>query len=93
MSSTFKDSLPASNDILTTHPLPASKKIYLGGKIHPEIRVPLREITLTNGDKVTVYDTSGAYTDPNIEIDVVKGLPPIRKDWITKRGDVEEYEG
>lgn len=93
MSSTFKDSLPASNDILTTHPLPASKKIYLGGKIHPEIRVPLREITLTNGDKVTVYDTSGAYTDPNIEIDVVNGLPPIRKDWITKRGDVEEYEG
>ena len=93
MSSTFKDSLPASNDILTTHPLPASKKIYLGGKIHPEIRVPLREITLTNGDKVTVYDTSGAYTDPNIEIDVVNGLPPIRKDWVTKRGDVEEYEG
>ncbi len=91
--STFKDSLPASNDILTTEPLPASKKIYISGEIYPDIKVPMREITLTNDDKVVVYDTSGAYTDPTKKIDVVQGLESIRKDWITNRDDVEEYNG
>jgi len=91
--STFKDSLPASNDILTTKPLPASKKIYISGEIYPDIQVPMREITLTNDDKVVVYDTSGAYTDPTKKIDVVQGLDPIRKEWVTNREDVEEYDG
>lgn len=92
-STTFKDALPASNEILTRTPLPASKKIYVPGEIHPEIRVPMREIALTNGEAFSVYDTSGAYTDQTVEIDVAKGLPAIRKNWIESRGDVEAYEG
>ncbi len=53
----------------------------------------MREIYLTNGEKLRVYDTSGVYTDPTVEIDVEKGITPIRKEWIEKRGDTEEYEG
>ena len=89
----FKDALPASNDILTCHPLPASEKIYISGKIFPDINVPMRQINLTNGEKIVVYDTSGAYTDPNKEINVVNGLEAIRADWIVDRGDVVAYEG
>ena len=91
--STFKNALPASNDILTRDPLPASHKTYISGEIHPEIKVPMRAITLTNGETVTVYDTSGPYTDPNIKIDVAQGIPTVRKDWIANRNDVEAYEG
>lgn len=91
--STFKNALPASNDILTREPLPASHKTYISGEIHPEIQVPMRAITLTNEEMVTVYDTSGPYTDPNIEIDVAQGIPAIRKEWIANRDDVESYEG
>jgi len=91
--STFKNALPASNDILTREPLPASHKTYISGDIHPEIQVPMRAITMTNGETVTVYDTSGPYTDPNIEIDVAQGIPAIRKEWIANRDDVESYEG
>jgi phosphomethylpyrimidine synthase len=82
---------------------PNSKKVYVAGSIHPQIRVPFREITLTaspngNGspalpESVIVYDTSGPYTDPNKEIDIRKGMEPLRAEWIQSRGDVEEYEG
>ena len=87
---------------------PNSKKVYLHGEIHPEIRVPFREITLSPtkihnpapgapteeiNEPVRVYDTSGPYTDPDIEIDVRKGLNPFRQKWILDRGDVEEYQG
>ena len=85
--------LKTSNEILTREPLPASKKIYIKGKIHKDIRVPMREISLTNGEKLGVYDTSGVYTDPSVEISVENGITPIRKEWIKLRGDVEEYEG
>jgi phosphomethylpyrimidine synthase len=98
---------------LTTHPVsPNSKKVYVAGSIHKDIRVPFREITLTgqtphsenggngNGDKgnesretVLVYDTSGPYTDPNVEINPYRGLKPIRAKWISGRNDVEAYEG
>nr|MBP7472133.1 phosphomethylpyrimidine synthase ThiC [Prevotella sp.] len=73
---------------------PSSKKIYLQGDIYPDIRVGMREITLTptvtfdeghkieNQNKpVVVYDTSGAYSDPNIDIDLKKGLPKLRSSW------------
>ncbi len=87
---------------------PNSKKIYLEGKIHPDIRVPFREIKLAStiiqnstgsepieevNEPVLVYDTSGPYTDPKVEIDVRKGLTPIRREWILARGDVEAYSG
>ncbi|MDF3055487.1 MAG: phosphomethylpyrimidine synthase ThiC [Gammaproteobacteria bacterium] len=74
-------------------PFPASQKIYLSGKYHPDIRVPMREVTLTDGNKFPVYDTSGIYTDPTAHIDITEGLPPIRADWIEKREDTELYQG
>ena len=86
---------PESSDI-TTGPLPASRKIYLGGKIHKDIRVPMREISLhetADEPPLVVYDTSGPYTDPRITIDIEAGLPRHREAWIRARGDVEEYDG
>lgn len=80
---------------------PASKKVYVEGS-RPDIRVPMREITLSptktetgiiENELVRVYDTSGPYTDPDLQPDIQKGLPPLRKRWILERGDVEEYEG
>src|SRR4051812_30222296 len=85
-----------------TFTFPNSKKVYIQGS-RPDIRVPMREITLSpttgrNGEEVPnepvrVYDTSGPYTDPNVETDIRKGLPALRRPWILERGDVEEYEG
>ncbi|WP_029933351.1 phosphomethylpyrimidine synthase ThiC [Thiomicrospira pelophila] len=83
----------AAHSEITREPLPASSKAYISGKIHPNIRVPMREIALTNGETLTVYDTSGPYTDPNASIDLTQGIEPIRQSWIAARGDVEEYEG
>ena len=84
-------------------PLPNSQKIYVGGKTHPEIRVPFREITLAptksmNGEievnePVRVYDTSGPWGDPDFHGDVTQGLPPLRAKWIRERGDIEEISG
>lgn len=78
---------------LTRAPFPASTKSYIAGQLHPEIRVPVRDIALTNGEQVSVYDTSGPYTDPDAVIDVRQGLPTVRSNWVTGRGDVEHYEG
>ncbi|WP_294199387.1 phosphomethylpyrimidine synthase ThiC [uncultured Chryseobacterium sp.] len=87
---------------ITRSPFPNSKKIYVEGKIHP-IQVAMREIelsptklsngTLEHNPPVTVYDTSGPYTDENSEIDIEKGLPRIREQWILDRNDVEILEG
>ena len=84
-------------DQAAIQPLPASKKIYVQGS-RPDLRVPMREISLTdttlNGGveanpPVTVYDTSGLYTDPDARIDIRKGLPELRAPWIDERGDTE----
>ena len=77
---------------LTREPLPASTKRYLPGS-RPDIQVPMREIMQSNGEAVTVYDTSGPYTDPAADIDVRQGLPLVRAGWIEARGDTELYEG
>ena len=91
---TIKEDIFNNNhNTITTEPFPASKKIYLKGKLHPYIRVPMREISLSNDEKLLVYDTSGIYTDPNEKIDLQEGLKPLRKEWILKRGDCEIYEG
>lgn len=71
---------------------PGWHKGYLSGS-RPDIRVPVRQVHLTNGNDVTLYDTSGPYTDPNIETDVRRGLAPLRENWIIARGDTEEYPG
>lgn len=74
-------------------PLPASTKTHDAGVLHPQLRVPLREIALTNGERIAVYDTSGPYTDPAVTTDVRRGLPAPRADWIAARGDTESYAG
>ena len=74
-------------------PFPASAKAYLNGQLHPDVRVPVRDIALTNGEQVSVYDTSGPYTDPQAVIDVRKGLASVRSGWIEARGDTESYAG
>ena len=71
----------------------ASRKIYLPGS-RSDIRVPMREITLSGGEApLRLYDTSGPYTDPNVMIDLKRGLDPLRLPWIKERGDVEELAG
>jgi len=94
-----------SQPAITREPLSGSSRIYVSGQQH-DIRVAMREITLSDtishvGGKpvrqpnapVTVYDTSGPYTDPAVEIDLKKGLPRLRESWITGRGDVEQLPG
>ncbi|MBI3382299.1 MAG: phosphomethylpyrimidine synthase ThiC [Aquabacterium sp.] len=77
---------------LTREPLPASRKVYVQGS-HDGVRVPMREVSLTNGEAVTLYDCSGPYTDPNVSIDVTRGLPAVREAAVVARGDTETYEG
>jgi phosphomethylpyrimidine synthase len=82
---------------------PGSKRVYVAGKIHPDVRVPMREIELTptksysgaieQNEPVRVYDCSGPWGDPKFKGNVEEGLPALRRDWILKRGDVEEIEG
>ena len=91
---------------ITCGPLPASRKVYLPGALYPFLRVPMREIAQTptqqhgpsssrslDNPPVTVYDTSGPYTDSAISIDVREGVAPLRRPWIDRRGDVEELPG
>ncbi|MFF1787181.1 phosphomethylpyrimidine synthase ThiC [Kitasatospora sp. NPDC058243] len=76
----------------TGYPTPAWRKAYREGS-RPDLRVPYREVQLTNGRTVPLYDTSGPYTDQAYEPDVRRGLPALRDAWIRLRGDVEEYDG
>ena len=78
---------------LTREPFPASHKVYVPGRLHPELRVPMREVALSNGESATLYDTSGPYTEPETVIDVRRGLPALRAPWIEARGDTELYTG
>ena len=66
-------------------------KVYLEGA-DPSIRVPRRAIALTDGTVHTVYDTSGAYGDPQCETDIRRGLRALREDWIVSRGDTVQLE-
>ncbi len=96
-----KDKTPLAGAI-STGEFPASKKIYVPGKLH-NIKVAMREISVgatktksfgieehIPNPSVTVYDTSGPYTDPTYTVDVTKGLPRLREEWIASRGDVEQ---
>ncbi|MBP0453736.1 MULTISPECIES: phosphomethylpyrimidine synthase ThiC [unclassified Kitasatospora] len=83
---------PAVSSAGTGYPTPAWRKAYRDGS-RPDLRVPYREVVLTNGKSVPLYDTSGPYTDPSYEPDVRRGLPALRDSWIRQRGDVEEYDG
>lgn len=96
-----KDKIP-SEGVITKDPFPASKKIYVQGKIH-DIKVAMREISLEDtvhkstgvvekNTPITVYDTSGPYTDTSINIDITKGIDRLREQWILDRGDVEALD-
>ncbi len=84
-------------------PLPNSRKVYVDGALHANVRVPFREITLAPtksmdgqmevNEPVRVYDTSGPWGDSSIILDVTHGLSALRASWIRDRGDVEEVEG
>lgn len=88
------------------HSYPGSKKVFKQGTLFPEIKVAMRQIDLTptvkvddKGNKtmrdngsVTVYDTSGPYTDPDTTIDINKGLPRLRESWIAKRDDIQQLQ-
>src|SRR6516165_2982256 len=81
---------------VTTGPIAASRKVYAVPDTAPDLRVPVREIMLTEAagePPVPVYDTSGPYTDPLVPIDVEKGLNRTRIAWVRERGGVEEYDG
>ena len=86
----------AHTPTVTTGELPASRKVHKPGLIHPGIRVPMREISVhpsAGEPPVTVYDSSGPYTDTSVKTDIERGLPRLREDWIVARGDVERYDG
>ena len=91
----------ATVDKKAVEAIPNSKKIYVSGS-RADIRVPMREIScsptqtqtgLEENTSITVYDTSGPYTDPEVEIDIRKGLQALRAEWITERNDTIELEG
>ncbi len=97
-----KDTAPSKEGI-TRKPFPSSKKIYVSGNLHPDIKVAMREITLSDtadsftgkkipNESVVVYDTSGPYTDPDKAIDIHSGLERQREEWIENRGDVETLD-
>ncbi len=88
------DNLPPQRPAITTGPLPASQKIHVAGQLHPEIRVAMRQISVSGGEPaLRVYDTSGPYTDAAVQTDIASGLAPHRQAWIMARGDVERIEG
>ncbi|RME38443.1 MAG: phosphomethylpyrimidine synthase ThiC, partial [Planctomycetota bacterium] len=100
MSDDARKTSSVSSVTVTTGPLPGSRKVYVRGQRFPDVRVPMREIRLTPcapgeepaegyPESITLYDTSGPYTDPEATIDVRNGLPPLRLSWIRARGDVE----
>ena len=98
--------IPGEKSQITREPFPASEKIYVNGTIHDSVKVAMRQINLTDSkamftkgefikaknEPVVVYDTSGPFTDPEIAIDVKKGIPAIRQKWIEERGDVEQLD-
>lgn len=87
---------------ITTTPFPGSEKFYSYGDIFPDIKVPLRKVSLsptkdtndkvTENDPVVLYDTTGPYTDPQFKLDLEKGLKPVRSEWLSRRGDIVELE-
>jgi len=90
-----KEKIP-HKEVISRDPFPNSKKMYVPGALH-DIRVGMRDIdvtqTLGNGSdsaSITIYDTSGPYTDPDTDIDVLTGLYPLREKWINAREDVEQ---
>src|SRR4051812_46499873 len=93
---------PSTEELRGGQPLPNSTKVYRAGKLHPTVRVPFRQITLSPSktirgmaeanESVCVYDCSGPWGDAAFEGDVEQGLPALRRPWILERGDIEEVD-
>src|SRR5260370_19468287 len=80
---------------VTTGPIAGSRKVYAAPDAAPDLRVPYREIALSEGageEPVRIYDPSGIYTEADAAIDVEKGLKRTRVEWVKERGGVEEYD-
>ncbi|EFC79658.1 thiamine biosynthesis protein ThiC [Parafrankia sp. EUN1f] len=82
----------AEADGILARPFPGSRKTYLTGS-RPDLQVPMREVALSTGDSLVLYDTSGPYTDPGAGVDVRRGLQALRSSWIIDRADTEEITG
>src|SRR5207248_6905033 len=111
--STINHQLAGNGEVKESKPadynFPNSRRTYVAGVLHPDLRVPFREISLAPtktmsgeievNESVRVYDTSGPWGDNSaspartVTLDPVQGLPPLRAKWIRDRGDVEENEG
>ncbi|MBG6235279.1 phosphomethylpyrimidine synthase [Pedobacter sp. CAN_A7] len=99
----MKTQTTPTEQVISRAPFPGSRKVYVKGQLHP-IEVAMREVVLDDtklhgrfgetepNAPVTIYDTSGPFTDPNINIDVKQGLPRLREQWIVNRGDVEQLD-
>ena len=93
--------LKTGHESISRSPFPNSKKVYIQGELHSSVKVGMRQIQISESDNFfssnpknsnaffTTYDTSGPYTDADIEIDITKGLPKIRERWVMDRDDVE----
>jgi len=92
-----------SHEPHSSEQLPNSTRVYIPGTIHPDVRVPMREIQLTptrtfdgrmeDNAPIHVYDCAGPWSDPGFKGSVEEGLPELRTNWILQRGDVEKIEG
>ena len=90
-------------EYITQAPIPGSQKVYIASETDPRVRVPMRRIDLadtvaldgakTPNAPIYVYDTSGPFTDPSVDVEVMKGIPRLRVSWIAERGDTEELSG
>ncbi len=96
MSNSVTAKIEPAPETVTTGPFPNSRKILVNGALHPEMAVAMREIALdpsADEPPVRVYDASGPYSDPDVDIDIRQGLEPLRTPWIEARGDVKRYQG
>ena len=98
-----KRNIPGQESLITTDGFPGSEKDYISGQTYTSLRVPVRRVRQTSGKnsvgaeqthpEITLYDTSGPYTDPKIKIDIHRGLKRERSDWVNRRADTEELSG
>ncbi|MGQ2991646.1 phosphomethylpyrimidine synthase ThiC, partial [Brevundimonas sp.] len=86
-----RDQVMKETGTIPTGERAGSRKVYVAGELYPDIRVPFREVAVhpsANEPPVTIYDSSGPYTDPTVTIDIKKGLPLVKTSWQLDRGDI-----
>ncbi|VXB79496.1 thiamin (pyrimidine moiety) biosynthesis protein [Brevundimonas sp. G8] len=86
-----RDEVMRETGTIPTGERAGSRKVYVAGELYPDIRVPFREVAVhpsANEPPVTIYDSSGPYTDPTVTIDIKRGLPLVKSSWQLDRGDI-----